>query len=109
MYRVKQLDTSVDLGDFSQWLKGQGVAHKISVEGDAQVLWLENSDHVKPVLEALDRFLAEPGIRQAVEHPADDLGGTLEVRRVEAPRAICDDALAIERNREFGTAQQELH
>lgn len=68
MYRVKQLDTSVDLGDFSQWLKGQGVAHKISVEGDAQVLWLENSDHVKPVLEALDRFLAEPGIRQAVEH-----------------------------------------
>ncbi len=68
MYRVKQLDTSVDLGGFSQWLKGQGVPHRISEEGGFQVLWLENPDHAEPVLEALDRFLAEPEIRQAVEH-----------------------------------------
>ncbi|MDO6440918.1 rhomboid family intramembrane serine protease [Marinobacter sp. 2_MG-2023] len=67
MYRVKQLDTSVDLGGFSQWLKGQGVPHRISVEGAFQVLWLENPDHAEPVLEALDRFLAEPEVRQAVE------------------------------------------
>lgn len=68
MYRVKQLDTSIDLGDFSRWLKGQGVPHKISEERGLQVLWLENQDHAKPVLEALDRFLAEPAVRKAVEH-----------------------------------------
>lgn len=68
MYRVKQLDASVDLGGFSQWLRSQGVPHRISEEGGFQVLWLEHSEHAEPVLEALDRFLAEPGIRQAVEH-----------------------------------------
>lgn len=67
MYRVKQLDTSVDLGGFSQWLKGRGVPHRISEEGGSQVLWLENPEHAEPVIEALDRFLAEPGIRQVVE------------------------------------------
>ena len=68
MYRVKQLDASLDLGGFSQWLRSQGVPHRISAEGDFQVLWLENQEHAEPVLEALDRFLAEPAIRQAVEH-----------------------------------------
>lgn len=67
MYRVKQLDISVDLGGFSQWLRSQGVPHRISEEGGFQVLWLEHSEHAEPVLEALERFLAEPGIRQAVE------------------------------------------
>ncbi|KEF32891.1 GlpG protein (membrane protein of glp regulon) [Marinobacter nitratireducens] len=67
MYRVKQLDTSVNLADFSQWLRQQGVAHRISEEGGFQVLWLENPDHAEPVLAALDRFLAEPELRQAVE------------------------------------------
>lgn len=67
MYRVKQLDTNINLGGFSQWLKGRGVPHRISEEGESQVLWLENPDHAEPVLEALDRFLAEPDIRQAVE------------------------------------------
>lgn len=37
------------------------------MESDFQVLWLESPDHAEPVLEALDRFLAEPDIRQAVE------------------------------------------
>lgn len=67
MYRVKQLDTSINLGGFSQWLRGQGVPHRISEEGGFQVLWLESPDHAEPVLEALDRFLAEPEIRQAVD------------------------------------------
>lgn len=67
MYRVKQFDTSVDLGGFSEWLRGQGVAHRISEERGEQVLWLENPSHAEPVLEALDRFLAEPNMRQAVD------------------------------------------
>ncbi|MBW4936046.1 rhomboid family intramembrane serine protease [Marinobacter sp. F4206] len=67
MYRVKQLDTTVDLAGFSRWLTGQGVAHRITEENDQQVLWLENPDHAEPVLAALDRFLAEPELRDAVE------------------------------------------
>ncbi len=67
MYRVKQLETNVNLAAFSRWLAGQGVAHRITEEGGHQVLWLENPDHAEPVLEALERFLAEPELRDAVE------------------------------------------
>lgn len=68
MYRVKQFDTTVDLAGFSRWLRGQGVPHRITEEGGRQVLWLENPEHAEPVLAALDRFLAEPELREAVEH-----------------------------------------
>ncbi len=67
MYRVKQLDTRVDLSDFSQWLTGQGVTHRITEENGYQVLWLENPEHAEPVLAALERYLEEPGLRAAVE------------------------------------------
>lgn len=67
MYRVKQLDTSVNLGGFSQWLNNQGVPHRISEEGEFQVLWLEIPEHAEPVLKALEQFLAEPEVRQAVD------------------------------------------
>lgn len=67
MYRVKQLDTTVNLAGFSRWLTGQGVAHRITEENDHQVLWLENPEHAEPVLAALERFLAEPELRDAVE------------------------------------------
>ena len=66
MYRVKQLDTGVDLSDFSRWLNGQGVAHRITEESGHQVLWLENPEHATPVLAALARYLEEPGLRAAV-------------------------------------------
>ncbi len=67
MYRVKQLDSTVNLAGFSQWLAGQGVPHRITEENDQQVLWLENPQHAEPVLEALERFLAEPELREAVD------------------------------------------
>lgn len=67
MYRVKQLDSTVDLAGFSQWLTGQGVPHRITEENDQQVLWLENPQYAEPVLEALERFLAEPELREAVD------------------------------------------
>lgn len=66
MYRVKQLDTTVNLAGFSRWLNGQGVTHRITEEGGFQVLWLEDPAHAEPVLSALDRFMAEPEIREAV-------------------------------------------
>nr|WP_282448472.1 rhomboid family intramembrane serine protease [Marinobacter goseongensis] len=60
------MDASLDLAGFSQWLREQGVGYRITEEGGFQVLWLENPDHTDPVLEALDRFLSEPEVQQAV-------------------------------------------
>nr|WP_238942507.1 rhomboid family intramembrane serine protease [Marinobacter sediminum] len=61
------MDSTVNLAGFSQWLTGQGVPHRITEENDQQVLWLENPQHAEPVLEALERFLAEPELREAVD------------------------------------------
>ncbi|QSP93395.1 rhomboid family intramembrane serine protease [Marinobacter salinisoli] len=66
MYRVKQLETTENLEGFSRWLTGQGVRHQITEEGGSQVLWLENPEHAEPVLVALERFLTEPELREAV-------------------------------------------
>ncbi len=70
MYRVKQIDTGIDLAGFSRWLREQGVVHRITEESGAQVLWLENPDHAEPVLQALDRFLSEPELRDKVNELA---------------------------------------
>lgn len=66
MYRVKQLSADTNLADFSLWLRQQGVEHRITEEGDQQVLWLANADHSEPVLAALDQFLTRPEVREAV-------------------------------------------
>ena len=58
MYRVKQLDASVDLSGFSQWLRDHGVSHRITEEDGHQVLWLESRELAEPVLSALERFLS---------------------------------------------------
>ena len=50
MYRVKQLDTTVNLASFSRWLNGQGVTHRITEEGGFQVLWLEDPAHANRCL-----------------------------------------------------------
>ena len=70
MYRIKQIAIDTDLRGFSQWLKGQGIGHRITEEGGAQVLWLENPELTEPVLGALERFLREPEVRRAVEASA---------------------------------------
>ncbi|WP_166264511.1 rhomboid family intramembrane serine protease [Marinobacter caseinilyticus] len=67
MYRVKQIETDVDLSVFSVWLKQQNVGHRITEEGGQQVLWLDNPDHAEAVLQALEQFLAEPELRAAVD------------------------------------------
>lgn len=70
MYRVKQIEAGTDLAGFSRWLKEQGVEHRITEEGGGQVLWLENPDYAEPVLQALDRFLSEPELREQVNEIA---------------------------------------
>ncbi|MDX1456039.1 MAG: rhomboid family intramembrane serine protease [Marinobacter sp.] len=66
MYRIKQLDSDVNLAGFSDWLRQQGVNHRITAEGNFQVLWLENPDYSEAVLEALNRFLNEPHMRDLI-------------------------------------------
>ncbi|TBW59560.1 rhomboid family intramembrane serine protease [Marinobacter halodurans] len=66
MYRVKQLPAETDLADFSQWLRQQGVEHRISEEGGQQVLWLAHQEHAEPVLAALEQFLSRPEVRRAI-------------------------------------------
>lgn len=70
MYRVKQIDSGNDLAGFSRWLKEQEVVHRITEEGGAQILWLENPDNAEPVLQALDRYLSEPELRERVDEVA---------------------------------------
>lgn len=66
MYRIKQLDADLDLAEFSQWLRQQGVSHRITPEGNFQVLWLENPEYAEPVLNALNQFLESPAFRTGV-------------------------------------------
>lgn len=70
MYRVKQIDTGVDLAGFSQWLKEQGVDHRISEESGSQILWLSDPDMAEPVLRALERLMNEPELRERVNELA---------------------------------------
>jgi GlpG protein len=66
VYRVKQIAGDVDLSTFSQWLRQQGVEHRIAEERDCQVLWLSDPAHSEPVLTALEQYLAQPEARDAV-------------------------------------------
>ncbi|MEX2475732.1 rhomboid family intramembrane serine protease [Marinobacter sp.] len=98
MYRVKQLDVSVDLASFSRWLREQGVGHRITEEGGFQVLWLENPDHAAPVLEALDRFLLEPEMREAVNTTSQSpvfVGGRWQPSPRHAPLVLGIIVLAV--------------
>ena len=70
MYRVKQIDAEYDLAGFSRWLRSQGIEHRVTEEGGAQVLWLQDPEHSEPVLTALERYLNEPALRQRVDEVA---------------------------------------
>lgn len=98
MYRVKQFDTSVNLAAFSQWLKDQHVQHRITEESGHQVLWLENQEHAEPVLVALDRFLAEPELREAVHKQNESpvfVGGRWQPSPRHAPLVLGIIAFAV--------------
>lgn len=91
MYRVKQFDTRVDLAAFSHWLKDQRVQHRITEERGHQVLWLENPEHAEPVLVALDRFLSEPEIREAIHRQNESpvfVGGRWQPSPRHAPLVL---------------------
>ncbi|HSP01363.1 MAG TPA: rhomboid family intramembrane serine protease [Thioalkalivibrio sp.] len=98
MYRIKQIDTDINLAGFSLWLKEQGVGHRITEEEGSQVLWLENPEHAEPVLQALDRFLSEPEVQDAVNTPARSpvfVGGRWQPSPRHAPVVLGMIVLAV--------------
>lgn len=91
MYRVKQINTDVNLAGFSRWLREQGVQHRITEEGGSQVLWLNNPDLAEPVLKALDRFLSEPDLQTAVNRTSGSsafVGGRWQPSPKHAPLVL---------------------
>lgn len=98
MYRIKQLDASVDLAGFSRWLREQGVGHRITEEGGFQVLWLEDPDHTDPVLAALERYLTEPEMQEAVNYTRRSpvfVGGRWQPSPRHAPLVLSAIVLAV--------------
>lgn len=98
MYRVKQLETSVNLSGFSTWLREQGVGHRITEEGDQQVLWLDNPDHSEPVLAALEKYLTEPSVQAAVNATSQSpvfVGGRWQPSPRHAPLVLGTIILAV--------------
>lgn len=67
MYRIKELGAGEDLSGFSAWLRQQGVEHEITREEAGQVLWLADPEHGKPVLAALEQYMAREEVRDAVD------------------------------------------
>ncbi|SFR76695.1 GlpG protein [Marinobacter daqiaonensis] len=75
MYRIKELDAGEDISGFSTWLGHQGVKHRITREGDAQVLWLASAEQSAAVLAALEQYMSEEDVRARV-----DRAGRMPVR-----------------------------
>lgn len=66
MYRIKELEAGEDLSGFSTWLGHQGIRHDITREDDAQVLWLEHTEHTEAVLAALEQYMTRDDVRDRV-------------------------------------------
>lgn len=60
MIRVAAVPAHIDLGEFSQWLDGQGVSHEIVQEDGHQVLMIEGEQLREPVRNALEQYLDDP-------------------------------------------------
>lgn len=67
MKRLTEVPASLDLQAFSQWLRSQGVEHRISMEGDSQVIWLIDERLEEPVMAALERYMNDPEMRSRLK------------------------------------------
>tara|TARA_R100000322_G_scaffold108098_1_gene68947 strand:+ start:1302 stop:2171 length:870 start_codon:yes stop_codon:yes gene_type:complete len=61
--RLKEVPASLDLQPFSLWLRAQHVDHRISIEGDSQVVWLTDERIEADVLRALEQYMEDPQLR----------------------------------------------
>ena len=86
------VDREIDLALFSTFLRQQGIAHRVSEEGQQQVVWVHTEEHAQYVRELYARFdrgefRLEPGVR-----PQRLLTGGVslltQVKRVPATAAL---------------------
>lgn len=56
-YRALELSREVDLADYSRYLKSANFPHRISWQGDAQVVWVESEEAAQLAREVFERFL----------------------------------------------------
>lgn len=67
MYKLTQVPVEVDLSAFAHWLNAQGVIHRITEEGEHQVIWLADAHWQEPVMRALEQYLSDPTIRERMQ------------------------------------------
>jgi len=70
MFKLTQVSQDIDLAPFGRWLDSQGVVHRITEEGDGQVIWLESDQWREPVLRALEKYLDNPELRRQMQDVA---------------------------------------
>lgn len=71
MTRISEVSLEIDLSRFSQWLRSQGVMHRIIEEGGCQVLYVQNEPLKDQILLALQRYLAEPAVHDQLNQWVD--------------------------------------
>ncbi|MEX0605297.1 MAG: rhomboid family intramembrane serine protease [Marinobacter sp.] len=111
MYRVKQIESSIDLAGFSLWLNQHHIVHRITEEGGQQVLWLEDSGEAEPVLAALDQFISQPELRaevNAASHSPVHVAGRWQPSPKHAPLVLSAIILAAIMAWVTGLGQSEL-
>lgn len=56
MISALEVDREIDLGLFSTFLRQQGIGHRVTDEGQRQIIWVNSETHVDYVRELYDRF-----------------------------------------------------
>jgi len=81
MIKLAKIPLDQDLGPFSEWLRQQGVQHRIVEEAGEQVLILVNESQQEQVREALSSYLAHPELKEQLRKVND----SILVRRPSMP------------------------
>lgn len=80
MTRVDEIALEIDLSRFSQWLRTQGVVHRIVEESGSQVLYVQNETLIDQTLLALQRYLAEPAVHNQLNEWVDVNSAKLQAK-----------------------------
>lgn len=96
MIKVAQAPLELDLSELSEWLRLQGVPHRITEEEGGQALWMPSARYQQEINHVLERYIEEPEFRAEIN---GQLGGlrAQPKPRIETvyPRALPHQAPAI--------------
>lgn len=98
MYKLTQVSQEIDLSAFGRWLSSQGVIHRITEEGEHQVIWLADDQWQEPVLRALEQYLASPDMRARMQDASRQQPATtpgVGMRSIQAPLTLAFILVAV--------------